>query len=84
MSTTHANIQQLTPLSASPPETPTLYEWVALIQQDPAQARKLIIAITVRNNIQGLLADPALTISMQDYNEAQRLLAAAKADRLRD
>ncbi len=84
MSTTHANIQQLTPLSASPPETPTLSEWVALIQHDSAQARKLIIAITVRSQIQGLLADPALTISMQDYNEAQRLLAAAKADRLRD
>jgi len=84
MSTTLPNAHQLTPLAASPPETPTLDAWVALIKQHPAQARKLIIAIRVRSQIQGLLADPALTISMHDYDEAQRLLAAAQEDRPRD
>ncbi len=55
-------------------------EWVALIQHDPAQATKYMIAIKAQNKIQGLLADPSLTISVEKYDEAQRLLAAAADD----
>ncbi len=62
------------------PDTPTIFEWLALIQQDPAQARKLMITIKARDKIQGLFADPALTISVEEYDEAQRLLAAAAGD----
>ena len=57
-------------------DTPTLAEWIALIQQDSAQAKKHMISLKARNKLQGIMAEPALEISVEDYDRAQRLLAA--------
>ena len=61
-------------------DTPTFAEWVALIQQDAAQAKKLMIALKTRNKIDGLMADPSLTISLNEYDQAQTLISAAADD----
>jgi hypothetical protein len=61
-------------------DTPTMYEWVALIQQDAAQAKQLLIALKVRIKREGLMADPSLEISVEDYQRAQNLLASAAGD----
>ena len=61
-------------------DTPTFDEWLALIQQDAARAGRLLIAIKARNKQLGLLADPALQMSIEDYQRAQALLARAAQD----
>src|SRR5262245_3907495 len=55
----------------------TLNEWLALIQHDPEQAKKQVILFKARRKQQGLMADPSLTITIDDYDRAQQLLAAA-------
>ena len=60
--------------------TPTIHEWAALIQRDPAAARKLLIALKARNKMQGLFADPSLTLSLEEYERAQQLLEASRND----
>ncbi|MBK9715615.1 MAG: hypothetical protein IPO81_30695 [Kouleothrix sp.] len=61
-------------------DTPTIHEWAALIQRDPAEAKRLLIALKARNKMQGLLAGPSLTISIEAYAEAQQQIAAATRD----
>lgn len=60
--------------------TPTIHEWALLIQRDPAEAKRQLIALKARNKMQGLLADPSLTISIEAYAEAQQRIAAAASD----
>jgi hypothetical protein len=61
-------------------DTPTSAEWIALIQSDPEQARQQANALKVSIARGGLIVDPALTISLEDYEKAQRLLAKAQQD----
>jgi hypothetical protein len=61
-------------------DTPTIYEWIALLQRDPEEAQQLAISLKTRMLRDSLLADPALTISLEDYQRAQQLLAKAKED----
>jgi hypothetical protein len=58
----------------------TLSEWIALIQQDPEQANQHVIWLRAQIKIQGIMADPALQIGIEDYNRAQDLLAKAAHD----
>jgi hypothetical protein len=58
------------------PDILILDEWVALIQQDSAQAKQHLIVLKARNKQQGLFADPSLEISIEDYGRAQALLAS--------
>jgi len=62
------------------PAVPTYNEWVVLMQHDPVQANQLMIALKARNMQQGLFADASLTISLEGYAQARRLLAAATTD----
>lgn len=59
---------------------PTLREWIALIQQDAIQAEQILISIKVRNKQLGLMADPSLQMSIEDYQRAQDLLSQATHD----
>ena len=59
------------------PDVPSFDEWVMLIQENAAQAKQLLIMLKARNKKQGLLADASLEISIEDYDRAQRLVAAA-------
>src|SRR5689334_11202040 len=59
------------------PTTPTLNEWIALIQKDPDQAKQLVTRLRANIKKQGFLADPSLSISSEDYDRAQHLLASA-------
>jgi len=61
-------------------DTPTYFEWFALIQQDAAEAKRLMIAIKARNKIEGLMADPSSEISVENYERAQALIHAAQGD----
>jgi hypothetical protein len=58
----------------------TLNEWAALIRQDPEQAKQHAIRLRAQFKIQGLMADPALQISIEDYDRAQDLLVKATND----
>jgi hypothetical protein len=60
--------------------THTLNEWIALIQQEPDQAKQHMIWLKARRKQRGLMADPSLTISIEDYDRAQQLLASATSD----
>ncbi len=62
------------------PDVPSFHEWVMLIQQNAEQASQLVIAIKARNKKQGLFADPSLTMSIEEYEDAQRLFAKATTD----
>jgi hypothetical protein len=62
------------------PDIPTFFEWLARIQADAAEAKQLMIAIKARDRIQGLMADPSLTISLNEYDQAQTLVAKAAFD----
>jgi len=62
------------------PTTPTFYEWVALIQQDSVQASQLVISLQAQLKKQGLMADPALTISIEDYAQAKNMLSTVTSD----
>jgi hypothetical protein len=62
------------------PDVPSFHEWVMLIQQNAIQASQLVIALNARNKQQGLLADPSLEISIEDYARAQRLFTTATTD----
>jgi hypothetical protein len=64
----------------STPDVPAFNEWVMLIQQNAVQASQLVIALNARNKQQGLLADPSLGISIEDYARAQRLFTTATTD----
>jgi hypothetical protein len=61
-------------------EAPSFHEWVMLIEQNPAQAKQLLIAVKARNKQEGLLADPSLEISIEAYERAERLFAKAATD----
>ena len=61
-------------------DIPTINEWVVLLQDDPVSAKKLMIAIKARNKMQGLFADPSLTLSLEEYERAQQLLEASRND----
>ena len=61
-------------------DTPTINEWIALIQEDADQAERHVISLRARIKKQGLMADPSLTISVEDYDRAQQLLELAKND----
>jgi hypothetical protein len=61
-------------------DVPTFDEWVMLIHQNAVQARQLLIALRARNKKQGLFADASLTLSIEDYERAQRLFTAATTD----
>jgi hypothetical protein len=61
-------------------DTPTYFEWFALILQDAAKAKQLMIAIKARDRREGLMADPSLQISVENYERAQRLIHAAQGD----
>jgi hypothetical protein len=63
-----------------PSATPTFHEWVALIQQDSTQAKQLLVSLQAQLKKQGLMADPGLDISIEDYEKAQNLLSAALSD----
>lgn len=56
---------------------PTLNEWIAFIQQDPDRAKQHVIRLRTRIKKQGFLADPSLSISSEDYDRAQHLLASS-------
>jgi len=58
----------------------TLNEWIALIQQDPEQAKQHVIWLRAQIKIQGIMADPALEISIEDHARAQDLLKKAAND----
>lgn len=60
--------------------THTLNEWIALLQQDAEQAKQHVVWLKARRKQQGLTADPSLTISIEDYDRAQQLLASATSD----
>jgi hypothetical protein len=62
------------------PDVPSFNEWVMLIQQNAAQAKQLLIGLKARNKQQGLLADPSLQISIEDYDRAQSLVTKATTD----
>jgi hypothetical protein len=59
------------------PETPTYFEWLALIQQDAAQAKQLMIAIKARDKREGLMSDASLQNSVENYLRALKLLDIA-------
>ena len=59
------------------PNTPTLNEWIALIQQDLDQAKQLVTRLRTSIKKQGFLVDPSLSISSEDYDRAQHLLVSA-------
>jgi len=62
------------------PDVPTFDEWVMLIQQNAVQAHQHVIALKARSKQQGLFADVSLEISIEDYEQAQRLFTAATTD----
>jgi hypothetical protein len=62
------------------PDVPSFHEWVMLIQQNAEQASQLVIALKARNKKQGLFADPSLMISIEEYEDAQRLFTKATND----
>jgi hypothetical protein len=62
------------------PDVPSFHEWVMLIQQDAEQAKQILIALKARNKKQGLLADASLEISIEEFEDAQRLFTKATTD----
>jgi hypothetical protein len=62
------------------PEVPSFHEWVLLIQQNAVQANQHVIKLKARNKQQGLFADPSLMISIEEYQDAQRLFAKSMTD----
>jgi P2-related tail formation protein len=61
-------------------DSPTLNEWIAIIQHDADQAQQLLLSLRAQIKQQNLMAAPALTISAENYERAQQLLAAAMHD----
>jgi hypothetical protein len=62
------------------PNTFTLNEWIALIQQDPEQANQRLIWLRAQIKRQGLMADPSLQISIEDHDKARDLLNKSAND----
>lgn len=62
------------------PDVPSFDEWVMLIQENATQAKQVLIMLKARNKKQGLLADPSLELSIEDYDLAQSLVTAATTD----
>src|SRR5436305_5855642 len=62
---------------SSIPDTPTLSEWIVLIQRNPDQAQQHINSLRERINKQGFIVDPALIISVEHYEQAHQLLITA-------
>ena len=57
---------------------PTVFEWAALIQQDPNQANRQAISLKARIDTAGFPVDPALIISLEKYQEVKQLIAKAQ------
>lgn len=62
------------------PFTPTFNEWIVFLQQAPDQANRQALVIRAEIRKQDPIADPALELSIQEYEKAQQLLAAATND----
>jgi hypothetical protein len=50
------------------------------MQQDPEHAKQHVIWLRAQIKKLGFMADPALQISIEDYDRAQELLAKAEND----
>lgn len=55
----------------------TINEWIALIQQDPEYSNQRLIWLREQIRTQGIMADPSLEISVENYENAQILLIKA-------
>ena len=62
------------------PDAPTPNEWIALIQQDPDQAAQYAIVLRARVEREGIMSHPSRIISLEKYDRARLLLAAATSD----
>ena len=58
-------------------DTPSLNEWLAIIDGDVREAEQHVLALRARLKRQGIMADPALQISIEDYAQARQLLSVA-------
>jgi hypothetical protein len=58
----------------------TLSEWIALLHQNPEQANEHARWLRSYIKEQGLMTDPGDEISIENYTEAQNLLAKASDD----
>lgn len=65
-------------------ETPTLYEWVALIQQNAEQSHQLSAFLRVESRNQGVAAEPSLIMSIKYYEQAIQLLSIKTMDSKQD
>jgi hypothetical protein len=50
-------------------DSPTLNEWIAIIQQDVDQAQQLLLSLRAQIKQQNLMAAPTLTISVETTSE---------------
>ena len=60
--------------------TPTLYEWIALVQQDPEHARKISASLQRKLKKEGVMADPSISMSFAYYEQALRILDEKSTD----
>jgi hypothetical protein len=62
------------------PDTPTGEEWLALLAEQPDIAADLIEALRAQLKQPAWLRDPAVDISLEEYEKASRLFEQAQTD----
>src|SRR5687768_3279661 len=61
-------------------DTPTVNELIAIFQNDADQAHQLLLSLRAQIKQQNLMAEPALTMSVEDFDRAQQILTTAMRD----